>query len=636
MVAEWLVFLLLIAGGAGLFFGQRRGRGIMAGTVLSVMVAISGALIWANQLHHKSKSRAQLSVPHEGRPEEFAGSDSCRACHPSQYQSWHRSFHRTMTQVASPEAVRAPFGNITLELEGETYRLEKRGDEFWVEMPDPDATLGFTTATNNVRSGPRAKQRVWRRLSMVTGSHHMQAYWVDNKHGNQQFSFPFTYLFEQERWVPRQSVFIRNPNGPAWAQIWNVGCINCHSTAGQPVSESPDLPGFDTRVAELGISCEACHGPAGQHARENSNPLRRYGEHLAGRGDPEIVNPARLSTKRSSEVCGRCHSVHASLDHSDWLKEGEPYRPGDELEKKLHVLRTSRSKEFRQSHFWSDGMIRVSGREYNGLIRSPCFVRGEMSCLSCHSMHESEPANQLAHGMESNHACAGCHEKISRDVESHTHHLASSTGSLCYNCHMPYTTYGLVKALRSHEISSPNVKSSTQTGRPNACNLCHLDKSLKWAGRKLADWYQQPSERLGEIENSTSAAILWALEGDAGQRALIAWHFGWEPARKASGDDWFAPYLALLTQDEYPAVRYIAGRSLKRLPDFAGLEYDYLNVQKLETTAATVFNQWSRLGSHRFRAGNETLLFDQRGDLQAQRVRELLKAQNKRVMELDE
>ena len=28
---------------------------------------------------------------------------------------------------------------------------------------------------------------------------------------------------------------------------------------------------------------------------------------------------------------------------------------------------------FIRDSFWADGMVRVSGREYNGLIESPCF-----------------------------------------------------------------------------------------------------------------------------------------------------------------------------------------------------------------------------------------------------------------------
>jgi len=57
---------------------------------------------------------------------------------------------------------------------------------------------------------------------------------------------------------------------------------------------------------------------------------------------------------------------------------------------------------------------------------------------------------------------------------------------------MPHTSYGLLKGIRSHQINSPTVKASLATGRPNACNLCHLDKTLAWSGQKLNEWYWQP------------------------------------------------------------------------------------------------------------------------------------------------
>ena len=45
----------------------------------------------------------------------------------------------------------------------------------------------------------------------------------------------------------------------------------------------------------------------------------------------------------------------------------------------------------------------VTGREYNGLLDTPCFQRGKMSCLSCHSMHGYHDRNdQLAPRMETN------------------------------------------------------------------------------------------------------------------------------------------------------------------------------------------------------------------------------------------
>jgi hypothetical protein len=141
---------------------------------------------------------------------------------------------------------------------------------------------------------------------------------------------------------------------------------------------------------------------------------------------------------------------------------------------------------------------------------------------------------------------------------------------------MPFTSYGLLKAIRSHTVTSPSVESSLKTGRPNACNLCHLDKSLSWAQDRLANWYAKTKSELSEDEAQTPASVIWLLRGDAGQRALIAWHMGWDDAKNASGTDWLPRYLAETLTDTYSVVRYIGQRSLKRLPGFEHLAYDYI------------------------------------------------------------
>ncbi|PYI83446.1 MAG: C cytochrome precursor, partial [Verrucomicrobia bacterium] len=325
----------------------------------------------------------------------------------------------------------------------------------------------------------------------------------------------------------RRSAFLKDPNVRRWIQVWNVGCIDCHSTAGQP-RQKEDAVSFDTRVAELGIACEACHGPAAEHVRLNSDPCRRYTLHLQKQGDGSIVNPARLSTKRASEVCGRCHSIHSPRDEQDWLQNGERFHPGEDLEAKVRVIRHMKSSELRRGSFWSDDMVRVSGREYNGLVKTPCFQKGNLSCLSCHSMHQSSPTNQLAKGMDSNTACVQCHQSFAQNLQQHTHHPAGSSGSLCYNCHMPYTSYGLLKALRSHQISNPSVKTSVQTGRPNACNLCHLDKTLAWTAQTLSAWYQIPQANLASDAHTVAASILCAFGTWAGsQRGRFPRIHGW-------------------------------------------------------------------------------------------------------------
>lgn len=70
--------------------------------------------------------------------------------------------------------------------------------------------------------------------------------------------------------------------------------------------------------------------------------------------------------------------------------------------------------------------------------------------------------------------------------------------------------------------------------------------------------------------------MLWLLKGDAGLRALTAWHYGWKEAQEASGVNWQVPLLARLLEDPYSAVRFITARSLKSYQGLDDLEFDFL------------------------------------------------------------
>lgn len=536
--------------------------------------------------------------PRQVADDGYVGSASCRSCHAANYDSWHASYHRTMTQVAAPVATQAAFDDREVVVEGRRYRLGRTGDELWVEM-DAIRTV----------PAPDAGRRFRYPVALITGSHHMQIFWLTTGRARELVHLPIVYLVDEARWIPRDAAFVAPTrcSGARYeqlpVQVWNTICIQCHTTHGRPDSL------LDTRVAEFGIACEACHGPAADHVAAERNPLRW----VAGRSDDEarIVNASRLDHERSSETCGQCHSVHHA-DNVDryrrWVDQGFAYRPGDVLEETRFiasprkadsdVLRAmlERDPGFLDGTFWSDGMVRVSGREYNGLVESPCFQRGEMSCLSCHAMHTdpTDPAaveawrdDQLEAGMRGNAACVQCHQSIGDRLEEHTHHLTDSSGSQCTNCHMPHTTYGLLKAIRSHQIDVPRVGVTLETGRPNACNLCHLDRSLRWTADQLADWYghDRPGPFAdGDLEALPASAV-WMLSGDAGQRAVVAWGMGWEEARAVSGTDWQEPLLAELLDDPYEAVRFIAARTLRGYPSGVPLDYDFVGPRPQRTTA---------------------------------------------------
>lgn len=658
----WLFGILLFAAFVPLlaklggFSVQSRTAGF---GVVSLWLCLTGAMVWAAVQTDQRPPDLAANRPREVLTDGYVGSDTCRSCHPGQHATWSDSYHRTMTQVATPESVIGKFDNVRLVDGVVEATLQREGDQFTVDL----------TVRGQGHLGRYP-------IVMTTGSHHMQAYWFTTSDTSRVMCMlPFMFLKEDQRWVPRRAAFLEEStsNRPGLQTLnqergtWNRVCIRCHTTHGQPrpmFDDKDQFTSIDTRASEFGIACEACHGPGHEHVQANRDPIQRYANHLSDKSDATIVNPKSLLHEVSSQVCGQCHGVNLTL-HKEaarrWEEKGFDFRPGDDMSKSSMrfmvqpgCLSTSQVKSRMpagspslDSWFWEDGMIRVSGREFNGLIESPCFKsadphRKKMSCMSCHQMHQKpddprprkEWANdQLGLGMETNRACIQCHSQFedTDHVAAHTHHATGSTGSLCYNCHMPHTTYGLMKAMRSHTVDSPSVKASLETGRPNACNQCHLDKTLGWTAEHLSNWYKIPKPKLSKDEQEVAASVLWLLSGDAGQRALMAWSYGWDDAKQASGSHWQAPYLAQLLEDPYHAVRFIAEQSLRKLPGFADFGYKFMGNKARRTTARKrALTIWAQTAATANTAHSHSILLGDDGRILQSVFDRLLKARNNR------
>jgi predicted CXXCH cytochrome family protein len=590
---------------------------------LFVLLAVPLAA-WAAHQHTLAEARvAELTdnVPQPVR-DGYARSGRCEACHPSQYHSWKRGYHRSMTQYPSADTVRGDFSDVHLTGGGYDARMYRQGDDFMVDMVDPAwrYQVDFGQAPPPPPGAP--EPHVQRRISMLTGSHHMQAYWIASTDpgDNGQLSVPFTYLFDDHRWVSRSDVFLHPPDERQQIQVWNVSCITCHSTAGQPLANTGR--GAQSQVAELGIACEACHGPGERHVAANQDPLRRYWLHVRGDGDPTIVNPARLPAVRASQVCGQCHAL-TELSNDIYTGAGKTYVAGDDLTVSQPLLtplhespelahHAANDPLYLRNYFWADGTGRVSSRDYTGMAASRCMESGTLWCGTCHSLHDSDPNNLLSEGSETDARCAGCHPQIAANVASHTHHRVDSVGSHCYNCHMPYTIYGLLRAIRNHRIDSPKVTGRTGSDeRPNACNLCHVDKSLAWTARALEQWYRHPAPQM--LADDTPATVTWLLSGDAILRAIAAWQFGWDGARRAAPVERFVPYLVAALDDPYAAVRYVAGHALKKLDP--ATEFDYLaSPEARRAAAAAILTRWQRTHPEPLDEARIRTLVDQRDD----------------------
>lgn len=527
--------------------------------------------------------------PHGG----FVGSASCRDCHQKQFGTWHDSYHRTMTQVLRPGIAVGDFS---------VGRLTNHASGLVVELSHTTNALSF--ARVNEDSG---RVGIPQQLILATGSHHMQAYWYSAGLGDALGLMPFVYLREEGRWIPREAAFVLPPGGNFGHEIgrWNTVCFRCHTTGGE--SRQLDAMALhETRVAEHGISCEACHGAGAAHVE-----FRKANRSLGSGGEDPIANPAAMGARDSIDMCGNCHRAVVFDSSAPGGSTARVRMAPDDPGYRQFLASTEAdgqagvARKFRRDldlSFWSDGMVRVSGRESTAVEDSACHVKGGMTCVNCHSMHrggrderprEAWADDQLAPIADGDAACLKCHDPGAFATRKHTHHDLDSSGSRCYNCHMPHTSFGLLKASRSHLVSSPSARETVRHRRQNACNICHLDKSLAWTAQNLAEWFGQPQPELGADQRRYPAVVLAALTGDAAERALAAWYLGWLPAVETSGGDWAAAVLAVLMADDYNAVRYVAGRSLRRWPGFTNVEFDFVApVERRNQFVAAVRSKW--------------------------------------------
>lgn len=484
----------------------------------------------------------------------YLESGDCRKCHATNYASWHATFHRTMTQEAGPQSVAGDFErNNTITYQGIRTDMVRENGRYWMKFTGADGTkqqleIVRTVGSRRIQQYLTEKDRTWVRL-------------------------PIAYDIVQQRWMHLNGSFFF-PDGSDYKQHvaeWNANCVFCHNVKAQPHIDWIDKS-FRTEVAELGIACGACHGPAGEHAARALSPLTRYRWHLNDASSPPIsvVNPGRLDSDRSAMVCGHCHGQRLpdpphlirTMMHAD------PYDPGKNLRDFYKPVQREDKVENVSfaSRFWQDGSPRLTAYEYQGLTRSKCFLAGtpgkRLTCISCHEMHGGDPRGQLTEKMKTNAACTQCHQQFTQpaQLDEHTKHKNESSGSLCYNCHMPSIVYGIMSAHRTHDITIPRPDETVRFGKPNACNQCHLDwsvnQTIATTQRLWPNAYANSTTGGASFDEPEGQRALFG--GDAVLRALTA-------AAMTPATDSNAPLLLEAMQDRYPIVRYFAANALASL-----------------------------------------------------------------------
>src|SRR5438128_12279333 len=109
--------------------------------LIIVLLSLSAGIRWTALSIGGSilPERAFTYRPVQVEEDGYVSSRRCKGCHPLQYATWYGSYHRTMTQLATPDAVRANFDGVSVSgVQEHAMSLERRGHELWAEFDDPD------------------------------------------------------------------------------------------------------------------------------------------------------------------------------------------------------------------------------------------------------------------------------------------------------------------------------------------------------------------------------------------------------------------------------------------------------------------------------------------------------------------
>jgi predicted CXXCH cytochrome family protein len=136
----------------------------------------------------------------------------------------------------------------------------------------------------------------------------------------------------------------------------------------------------------------------------------------------------------------------------------------------------------------------------NDFVQSLMYTRG-VTCFSCHDPHGS--SNEAMLRAPINQICMSCHGPNTQNgphaisIEAHTHHAAGSPGDQCVACHMPKIAQEIGDVnVASHTFHFVTPADTDALAIPNACNVCHKDKSTAWATSAIKGWTDRSPWRM--------------------------------------------------------------------------------------------------------------------------------------------
>jgi predicted CXXCH cytochrome family protein len=323
----------------------------------------------------------------------YVGSQTCNFCHSGQHSGWAGTVHGDMIRTFDPAA----------------DQLMGTARQLLLDLMANDPTNPLL----EIRQGSGNYLDSLDDILYTVGGKWKQRFVVKTDDGH----------------VFVQGQFYDSPDGTdprlapyASGRVYEDRCLACHATGFDLAyseairAETADIRrqdndyALETVVAELGVGCEACHGPGQLHVQG---------------GNPDwIINPKNFKRAAQVEFCGSCHGRNSAHNDLAGREDAPGFQLGDKVEDHVKILSVARGLNVWEKtvdgittgfhagpaagasqRFYADGASRSHRQQYNDLEQGP---KKGMTCTDCHNVHNSaegsytlkKPFAQL---------CADCH-----------------------------------------------------------------------------------------------------------------------------------------------------------------------------------------------------------------------------------
>lgn len=406
----------------------------------------------------------------------YRGSRSCRKCHEHFYELWESSHHGKAMQEWSPEFAEANLTPCdTAVLSGrDYYRYLQRNKKAFIKNTDSGKSY---------------------RISYALGGKYVYYFLTPFPRGKLQ-TLPLGYDVKNQEWFDITASALRthadiNDSVFHWTDrryTFNTACYSCHvSQLSSDYSIENDT--YHSSWLEAGINCETCHGPAEKH-NDAFSEAEKKGFVPDSIYLSTVTQDCGYSADQVNTSCSYCHAKIISLTPL--------YRPGDTFFQHFDLI------TYENPDYYADGRDLGENYTYTSWLMSSCVRDSNIDCLHCHTS-----SGRYIQKDDPNASCLPCHADRVSNAAVHSFHPEDSPGNICINCHMPKTDFA--RMTRSdHSMRPPMPGLTVNYGSPNACNICHSERSAAWADSIIRERYS------GRFQEDTRqwAELLHRLRGN--------------------------------------------------------------------------------------------------------------------------